>query len=63
MNTIHEIKYAMSSAILHPKYDAVKLEFHRLLSIMGNVDGDEVISLVLVAYGNVTTPDGDWWQP
>ena len=68
MQTIREIEEAMANVLLHPSYKATCDEYHRLLSIMGNVDGDEVISLVIVAalsVGTILEPRkaNDWWQP
>jgi hypothetical protein len=52
MQTIKDIEDAMADAMLHPLYSAVIAEYQRLLAIMGNVDGDEVIALVMVALRN-----------
>lgn len=49
MNTIKDIEDAMADVILDPNYERVREEYNKLLSIMGNVDGDEVIALVLLA--------------
>jgi len=62
MQTISEIEQAMSEIMLEPQYERIKHEYHRMLDIMGNVDGDEIIALVSVAIANVTKPK-DWWQP
>lgn len=35
------------------KYPQVKQEYDRLVTVMGNVDGDEILQLVLVAADNV----------
>ena len=50
MNTISEIEDAMADIILDPQYQNTLIEYERLLSIMGNVDGNEVIALSLLAY-------------
>lgn len=56
LNTIKEIEDAMADEIERPDYQAIALEYRRLLGIMGNVDGDEVISLVLTAFNSVSNP-------
>lgn len=52
MNTIVEIEDIMAEIMLHPAYMTVEAEYERLLAIMGNVDGNEVVALVLVALVN-----------
>jgi len=52
-NTIPEIEEAMADVILTSEYPAIVKEYERLLTIMGNVDGNEVIALVLCAVGGV----------
>lgn len=47
--TIAEIEDAMATVMLRPEYPKLVAEFNRLLSIMGNVDDNEIISLVIVA--------------
>jgi hypothetical protein len=54
MKTIVEIEAGMADLIaINPKYDQVVREYYRLLKIMGNVDGDEIIALVMLADENV----------
>jgi len=53
MNTIEEIEDAVADVILEPDYSKITQEFDRLLSIMGNVDGNEIIALVMVAIKRV----------
>lgn len=55
MQTIPEIEDAMAEVLLHPAYSVTQAEYHRLLNIMSNVDGDEVIALVILACWNVST--------
>ena len=52
LNTIPEIEEAMAEVMTQPGYELVVKRFHHLLNIMGNVDGDEVIALVLVAFSS-----------
>lgn len=54
MHTVPEIEDGMACIALEhaAKYEAVKKEYHRLLEIMGNVDGDEIILLLMVAQEN-----------
>jgi hypothetical protein len=54
MTTIPEIEDAMADCILSEGYPAVIAEYHRLLGIMGNVDGDEIVALVMVAIKRTT---------
>lgn len=55
MNTILEIEDGMNDIISDPmvRYERIVQEYNRMLSIMGNVDGDESIALALLAYDNV----------
>lgn len=61
METVKQIEDGMAEILLTPSYPAVQAEYNRLLGIMGNVDGDEVISLVLLAVTNASNAI-DWWQ-
>jgi len=54
MNTIKEIEEGMANVLLHPSYDETRKEYHRLLFIMGNVDGDEIIALAILSCWNVS---------
>lgn len=53
LETIAEIEDCMAEVMSMPRYSSVQTEYHRLLSIMGNVDGDETIALTIVALVNV----------
>jgi len=52
--TIREIEEQMADVMTSENipYQPIVDEFHRLLSIMGNADGDELIALTLVAMVN-----------
>ena len=52
MNILHnvaDIEDAMADVINAPSYANILAEYRRLLKIMGNVDGDEIVALVIVA--------------
>jgi len=49
LQTITEIEDAMADIIEASVYPFVLKEYHRMLEIMGNVDGDEIVALVLAA--------------
>jgi hypothetical protein len=59
METIKDIETEMGRIMVEgsPPYDKIMVEYERLLSIMGNVDGNEVIALVLLALHNVEKED------
>lgn len=49
LNSIETIEEAMADvAVTFPFFGAVHAEYERLLKIMGNVDGPEMVTLVLV---------------
>lgn len=53
MQTIPEIEDAMAHwDTTYLSLHEVKAEYERLLAIMGNVDGDEIILLLLIALAN-----------
>lgn len=59
MDTVKTIEANMAHIIVDwEPYTKVLQEFNRLLQIMGNVDGDEIIALVLVAAARVDALDG-----
>jgi len=49
LNTIPDIEECMATVMLTSNYQAILDEYHRLLSVMGNVDGDEIVAFVMVA--------------
>lgn len=53
MQKIKEIEEGMANVMLHSSYPKTVTEFERLLAIMGNVDGNEVIALVILSCWNV----------
>lgn len=53
LTSISSIEDRMADIMSEPKYPQVVEEYERLLKIMGNVDGAEVIALVLVAFGEM----------
>jgi len=56
LNTIADIEGCMAHVMMQPIYPKVQAEFHRLLTVMGNVDGDEIIVLVMVAILEIGGP-------
>lgn len=56
LDTIPQIEEAMAEVILQPGYEQFRLRYEVLLKIMGNVDGDEVLALVIVAFIAKTVP-------
>lgn len=53
-DTIKTIEEDMAELIVEwDKYPRVLAEYHRLLTIMGNIDGDEVCALMMCAAANV----------
>lgn len=58
-DTIKTIEGNMAHIMLDwEPYSKVVQEFHRLMKTMINVDGDEIIALVLVAAARVDALDG-----
>lgn len=49
LNSIADIEGCMAHVMMQAMYPKILAEFHRLLAIMGNVDGDEIVPLVMVA--------------
>ena len=47
------IENEMAEVILSYPYEAIVKEYEDLLRVMGNVDGNEVVALVLLALRNV----------
>ena len=47
LKTIAEIEEHMAQVMLSSDYPKIVAEYERRLKIMGNVDGNEVIALVL----------------
>lgn len=58
-NTIQDIEADMTAiAAEWSPFSAVHAEYKRLLAVMGNVDGDEIVTLVLTAAANLDVLDG-----
>lgn len=56
---IKQIESAMSVIMIDwGKYDQIVMEYDKLLEVMGNVDGNEVVALVLLAACNCNALDG-----
>lgn len=47
LKSIAEIEDYMAQVMLSPDYPKILAEYERRLAIMGNVDGNEVVALVL----------------
>lgn len=50
LSTIADIEGCMAHVMMQPSYPATLAEYRRLLEVMGNVDGDEVVALVIVSF-------------
>lgn len=48
-----ELETRLKLTLASPQFKDVNGEYERLLSILGNVDGDEIVALVLIARMNV----------
>lgn len=48
--SIPEIEDAMADVVMHPKYLDCITEYNRMLSVMGNVDGNEIVALCILAW-------------
>lgn len=65
MNTIEEIEAAMAKVASYSGptlYQAFKAEYERLLAIMGNVEGDDILLLAFVAYDNAEMEWCPWFK-
>lgn len=53
MNTIREIEDGMADILIeYPEYHKIVGEYHRMRSIMGNLDSDEIVSLIILSMRN-----------
>ncbi len=49
LNTIADIEGAMAHCMMQSNYPKILAEYERLLAVMGNVDGNEIVPLIMVA--------------
>lgn len=52
-HTKEELETRLNLTMASPQFSDVIGEYARLLSILGNVDGDEIVALALIARMNV----------